>query len=104
LSNSKIARRVGFGAAYVHSLRMSVPWVISFRPSVATIRSMLAFSSAMTCRSRYEKGVGSIIELLSAQSALANARQRRVESLLDWRTARLQLAASLGRLNLLALQ
>ena len=34
---------------YVHSLRISVPWVISLRPSVATIRSMLAFSSTIAC-------------------------------------------------------
>ena len=27
MSNSKIARRVGFGVVKVHSLRISVPWV-----------------------------------------------------------------------------
>jgi outer membrane protein len=53
---------------------------------------------------RYQKGVGSIIELLSAQSALSNARQRRLQALVDWRIVRLQLAASLGKLSLLALK
>jgi len=62
-----------------------------------------ASQTYVAAQQRYQKGVGSIIELLSVQSALANARQRRVQSLLDWRTARLQLAASLGRLSLLAL-
>jgi hypothetical protein len=40
----------------VHSLRISVPWVISFRPSVATIWSMLAFSSTIACRSIWPTG------------------------------------------------
>jgi outer membrane protein len=53
---------------------------------------------------RYQKGAGSIIELLNAHSALATARQRRVQSLADWHIAKLQLAASLGRLSLLALK
>ena len=63
-----------------------------------------ARQSFVAAQQRYQKGVGSIIELLSAQTSLANARQRRVQSLLDWRTARLQLAASLGHLSLLGLQ
>jgi hypothetical protein len=56
LSNSKIARRVGFDVVKVHSLRISVPWVISFRPSVATIWSMLTFSSKIACRSIWPTG------------------------------------------------
>ena len=62
-----------------------------------------ARQSFVAAQQRYQKGVGSIIELLTAQTSLANARQRRVQSLLDWRTARLQLAASLGQLSLLGL-
>ena len=48
---------------------------------------------------RYKAGVGSIIELLNAQNDLANAQQRRVASVVDWYTARLQLAADLGQLD-----
>lgn len=62
-----------------------------------------AMQSYVAAQQRYLKGVGGIIELLSAQTALGTARQRRVESLADWRAARLQLAASLGRLSLLSL-
>ncbi|UTL92413.1 TolC family protein [Pseudomonas fluorescens] len=48
---------------------------------------------------RYKAGVGSIIELLNAQNDLASAQQRRVASVVDWYTARLQLAADLGQLD-----
>jgi outer membrane protein len=56
-----------------------------------------AFDSA---RHRYRAGVGDILQVLNTQTALANARQRRVQALADWYTARLDLAARLGRLNL----
>ena len=49
---------------------------------------------------RYKEGVGSIIELLTAQAALANAQQQHVEALTQWRADRLKLAGSLGRLSL----
>lgn len=48
---------------------------------------------------RYQAGVGNILELLNAQTALANAKQQRVQALADWRAARLRLAGSLGRLG-----
>jgi len=47
---------------------------------------------------RYARGVGNILELLSAQTAYANAQQQRVQALTEWRIGRLQLVASLGRL------
>lgn len=63
-----------------------------------------ATQSYAAAQQRYLKGVGGIIELLTAQTALGNARQRRVQSLSDWRDAKLQLSASLGRLSLLSLK
>lgn len=48
---------------------------------------------------RYQAGVGNILELLNAQTALANARQQSVQAFTDWRAARLRLAGSLGRLG-----
>jgi outer membrane protein len=53
---------------------------------------------------RYAVGVGSILELLNAQSALAGARRQRIEALTDWRSARLQLAAKLGEIGMWSLQ
>lgn len=49
---------------------------------------------------RYQSGVGSMIELLNALTAYANAEQEHIQALISWQTARLSLAASLGRLNL----
>jgi outer membrane protein len=63
-----------------------------------------AQSSLVVSQHRYEGGAGNILELLSAQSAYANARQERIQSLSDWRIARLALAASLGRLGMWTLQ
>ncbi|WP_442782986.1 TolC family protein [Collimonas fungivorans] len=49
---------------------------------------------------RYKAGVGNILELLKAQSDLASAQQQRILALTSWQTARLRLAASLGRLRM----
>jgi outer membrane protein len=49
---------------------------------------------------RYESGVGNILELLTAQTAFANAQQQRVQALTDWRIGKVQLVGSLGRLIL----
>ncbi len=48
---------------------------------------------------RYQEGVGTFSELLDTQVALADARKQRVQVESRWRTARLRLAASLGRLG-----
>ena len=51
-------------------------------------------------RGRYKAGVGTFVELLNAQTALADAQRQRVGAVSQWRTARLRLAASLGDLGL----
>lgn len=48
---------------------------------------------------RYDAGVGNILELMSTQTALANAKQRRVQAIVDWDNARVELAAKLGTLG-----
>lgn len=48
---------------------------------------------------RYRSGVGTILELLNTQSALAQARQQQLEASAEWRYDRLALASSLGRLG-----
>jgi outer membrane protein len=48
---------------------------------------------------RYKAGVGTIIDLLTAQTAAAAARQARISAELNWEVARAQLALALGRLS-----
>ncbi len=48
---------------------------------------------------RYQSGVGTIIDVLTAQTAAANARQLRINAELGWKVARAQLALALGRLT-----
>lgn len=66
--------------------------------NTATLKQ-LAQRSFEVAKRRYAVGVGSILELLNAQKALSEARQQRIQALTDWRVARLQLAAKIGRLN-----
>lgn len=49
---------------------------------------------------RYKAGVGNILDTLSAQSALANARQQRVAALYNFLTSRFALAQAIGQLDL----
>ena len=48
---------------------------------------------------RYKAGVGNILDVLNAQSALANARLQRVQAALDWHVSRATLARALGALD-----
>jgi outer membrane protein TolC len=48
---------------------------------------------------RYKAGVGNIIDTLNAQSALANARQQRIQAILNANIARATLAQSMGALD-----
>jgi outer membrane protein len=48
---------------------------------------------------RYQAGVGTILDLLTAQTAAATARQLRITAELNWEVARAQLALALGRLT-----
>jgi len=49
---------------------------------------------------RYKAGIGSILDVLSAQSALASARQQRVQSIFNWNISRTILAQSMGNLDI----
>lgn len=53
---------------------------------------------------RYRMGVGNILEVLSTQKTLSDSEQQWVAAQLNWRTARLQLAASMGTIGMWALQ
>jgi outer membrane protein TolC len=48
-------------------------------------------------RDRFRAGVGDNLEVISAQTSLANAREAQVTALAQHNAARLNLAAALGR-------
>ncbi|KVL54574.1 hypothetical protein WT00_10260 [Burkholderia territorii] len=63
---------------------------------VEAMRAAAAEAALTSARNRYALGAGDILELLSAQAALADARQERVRTLAEWEAARLRLFASAG--------
>ena len=66
--------------------------------TVRTSADLLASAeqSERVALGRYKAGVGNILDLLNAQSALASARMQRIQSLLDWRLSRATLARAVG--------
>jgi outer membrane protein TolC len=68
---------------------------------VRTSRDLLASAtqSEEVARERYREGVGTIVDLLIAQSALANAQAQAIGARWDWRAALAQLAHDVGVLN-----
>lgn len=58
-----------------------------------------AEQSMKTASGRYKAGVGSILDLLTAQSAFASAKQQSVEALYNWYIAKATLAQGMGKLN-----
>ncbi|MEB0229078.1 TolC family protein [Pseudomonas sp. 10S4] len=59
-----------------------------------------AFDAA---QARYAKGVTGILEVITTQTALANALQQQISALAGWQNARIQLASSLGSLDVRSL-
>lgn len=59
-----------------------------------------ASQSRRVAKGRYDAGVGGILDLLNAESALASARQQDVLARYTWVSARFALAQSIGRLSL----
>ena len=47
---------------------------------------------------RYQSGVGTIIDVITAQTGAATARELRINAELGWKVARAQMAFALGRL------
>ena len=68
---------------------------------VATADDLLASAqqSVQVAAGRYREGVGSIIDLLTAQTALASARAQQVQSRWQWYTSLAQLARDAGVLG-----
>lgn len=69
--------------------------------SLKTTADLLASAeqSERVALGRYKAGVGNILDLLNAQSALSAARQQRIQAALDWRVYRATLAQALGTID-----
>ncbi|MBI3901821.1 MAG: TolC family protein [Nitrosomonadales bacterium] len=59
-----------------------------------------AEQSEKVASGRYQAGLGSVLDVLNAQSALANARQQRVSALYAFQASRFTLAQAMGQLDL----
>jgi outer membrane protein len=76
----------------------------SLSTATQTIRSTAdllasAEQSERVALGRYKAGVGNILDVLNAQSALANARLQRIQAMLDWQVSRATLARAIGALD-----
>ena len=58
-----------------------------------------ATESYRVAAGRYKAGVGTILDLLTAQSALASAQQQNVQALYNWYVAKATLAQAMGQLD-----
>ena len=69
--------------------------------SLATAANLLASAgaSARVTLGRYQSGVGNILDVLNAQSALADAHMQQIQAAYDWHIARALLARALGVLD-----
>ena len=67
--------------------------------SAARVLVSSAEESAEVAFGRYKAGVGNILDVLNAQSALADARQQFIQASLNWNIARAALAQSMGSLD-----
>ncbi len=67
--------------------------------TASNVLLLSAEESSRVSLGRYKEGVGNIIDTLSAQSALANAKQQKIQSVLNWNIARTTLAQSIGVLD-----
>ena len=77
-----------------HALQTSARRVSTSNDLVAS-----AEQSSDVALARYRAGVGSVLDLLSAQTALADARAQQVLARLEWNTSLAQLAHDSGVLD-----
>jgi len=96
------ARAEGLGQQVVFQVFRSYYDLRTATARVGSAEELLASAreSAESARARYQAGVGSLLELLTAESALAGARAQRIQSRLGWQAALVQLARDAGLLDL----
>jgi outer membrane protein TolC len=75
--------------------------IVTATQSIRTAADLLtsAEQSERVALGRYKAGVGTILDVLNAQSALASARLQRIQAALDWSVSRASLARAMGSLD-----
>lgn len=75
--------------------------LITSHHSLKTTADLLASAeqSAHVAVGRYRAGVGTMLDVLNAQSTLASARVQRIQSTVDWHLSRIRLAKAIGTLD-----
>jgi TolC family type I secretion outer membrane protein len=101
--------KVDVATAQRNTLRLQVAldvwteyqFLITANHSIKTTADLLASAeqSAHVARARYRAGVGTMLDVLNAQSTLASARVQRIQSTVDWHLSRVRLAKAIGTLD-----
>jgi len=101
--------RVDIASAQLDTLRLQVAldvWtayqsLITATQSIRTAADLVASAelSERVTLGRYKAGVGTVLDVLNAQSALASARVQRIQAALDWQVSRAALARAVGALD-----
>ena len=101
LADAAQARADALGQQVVFQVFSSYHALQTGARRVATSDDLLASAeqSNEVARARYRAGVGSVLDLLSAQSALADARAQQVLARLEWNTSLALLARDSGVLD-----
>ncbi|HEX6433203.1 MAG TPA: TolC family protein [Gemmatimonadales bacterium] len=101
LADAAQARASALGQQVVFQVFSSYHSLQTAARRVATAKDLMASAeqSNEVALARYRAGVGSVLDLLSAQSALADARSQQVLARLQWNTSLAQLAHDAGVLD-----
>jgi outer membrane protein len=101
LADAAAARSSALGQQVVFQVFSSYYALRTADRRVRTTEDLMASAqqSNEVALGRYRAGVGSILDLLSAQSALADARAQQVLARLEWNTSLAQLAHDAGALD-----
>jgi outer membrane protein len=101
LSDAAAARADALGQQVVFEVFSSYHALQTAARRVRTTQDLIASAeqSSQVALGRYRAGVGSVLDLLSAQSALADARAQQVLARLEWNTSLAQLAHDTGVLD-----
>lgn len=101
LADAAAARANALGQQVVFEVFRSYHGLQTATRRVRTSEDLIASAeqSNEVALARYKSGVGSVLDLLSAQSALADARAQQVLARLEWNTSLAQLAHDSGVLD-----